>query len=163
VIESRRTELEKWLRTVLRREETRDDFAVKCFLTRQSGLDECFVPEARYSWVHSALLSIDRNFTIDMLKAVAKSEFESRGSDAADPERLALAIPNAQSMKDFVQDLEDRLKMIEQIRDRFSAQAKIGEVEATHINLIGLSLQALSSIDFNDTFQVVMRRGASAE
>ena len=45
----------------------------------------------------------------------------------------------------------------------FSAQAKNAEVEAQQINQIGLSLQAFSSIDFNDTFQVVLSNAKSSK
>ena len=48
------------------------------------------------------------------------------------------------------------MKTLEEMRDCFSAQAKVAEAESKHIHQIGLSLQALSSIDFNDTYQVVL-------
>ena len=88
-----------------------------------------------------------------MLKAVALSGIDSTtGEPSAEPESLAIKIPDMESHKDFLDDLDERLKTLESIRDLFSAQAKRAEEEANQINKIGLSFQALSSIDFNDTY-----------
>lgn len=73
-----------------------------------------------------------------------------------EPDHLAIQIPNFESRSDFMTDLDERESILKQMRDQFSAQAKISEAESAQINQIGLSLQALSSLDFNDTFQVVL-------
>ena len=60
-------------------------------------------------------------------------------------------------------DLEERLETLKGMSVVLSAQAKNQEAEAQLIDKIGLALQAFSSIDFNDTFQVVLNsRGQRA-
>ena len=159
VIELRRTELEKFLKTLLRSPELREESAVKYFLTQQEGFEVFLGNVGRYDWAHRALSSIDpKYFSIDMLKAVAQTEYESRGAQGGmvEPDHLAIRIPNFESRSDFMTDLDERESILKQMRDQFSAQAKISEAESAQINQIGLSLQALSSLDFNDTFQVVL-------
>ena len=71
VIELRRTELEKFLRTILRNTELRQDAAVKYFLTQQEGLEDFLGNVGLYSWAYTSLSTIDtKNLSLDMLKAV---------------------------------------------------------------------------------------------
>ena len=71
-----------------------------------------------------------------MLKAVAKIEIENRGSEigASEPLQLMIKIPDFKDQADFLADLEDRLEKLKNLRDLFSAQAKISEAESSHIN-----------------------------
>ena len=56
------------------------------------------------------------------------------------------------------------MRTLEEMRDYFSMQAKVAEAEKTQIEQIGSSLQSLSLIDFNDTYQVVLnKKGAKGE
>ena len=93
-----------------------------------------------------------------MLKAVAQTEYEARGGEAgvSEPDNLILQIPGHASSAEFLQDLEERLGTLVEMRDLFSAQVKVAEAESAAINQIGLSFQVLGSIDFNDTYQVVL-------
>ena len=112
VIELRRTELEKFLRTLLRNRELRNDAAVRYFLTQQEGLDDFLGNVGHYSWAYSSLLSAFDNtqsLSLDMLKAVAKSEIDK----SSEPGQFVLDIPNAESQQDFLNDLEERLKTLE--------------------------------------------------
>ena len=112
VIELRRTELEKFLRTLLRNRELRNDAAVRYFLTQQEGLDDFLGNVGHHSWAYSSLLSaIDntQSLSLDMLKAVAKSEIDK----SSEPGQFVLNIPNADSQQDFLNDLEERLKTLE--------------------------------------------------
>ena len=137
IIEQRRTELEKFLVTLLRSREMREYSAVKYFLTRQEGLEVFLGNVSRYDWAHQALHSLDpKYFSLDMLKAVAKIEIENRGSEigASEPLQLMIKIPDFKDQADFLADLEDRLEKLKNLRDLFSAQAKISEAESSHIN-----------------------------
>ncbi len=88
MIELRRTELEKFLRTLLRNRDLRENVAVKYFLTQQDGLEGFLGDVGLYSWAYTSLSTIDtKKLSFDMLKAVAKAEIETRGSDSrAEPE-----------------------------------------------------------------------------
>ena len=73
--------------------------AVKYFLTQQDGLDSFLGDVGLYSWAYTSLSTIEmKNLSLDMLKAVAKSEIETRGSDSgAEPEQFAITILGADS------------------------------------------------------------------
>ena len=82
VIEQRRAELEKFLRTLLRNKELREDAAVRYFLTQQDDFDDFLGNVGLYSWAYTSMMSINtKNLSFDMLKAVAKHEME----DGAEP------------------------------------------------------------------------------
>ena len=59
---------------------------------------------------------------------------------------------------EFLEDLEERLNTLVELRNIFSVQATVAEAESVHFNQIGVSLQVLGSIDFNDTYQVVLNK-----
>ena len=72
VIETRRTELENFLRTLLRNQDLRANAAVRYFLCEQDGVDNFLGDVRLYSWAYTSLASIDRKqLSFDMLKAVA--------------------------------------------------------------------------------------------
>ena len=94
VVELRRTELENFLRTLLRNTELRGDAAVRYFLTQQDGLDDFLGNVGLYSWAYTSLSSIDtKNLSLDMLKAVAKSGIDK----TSEPAGFILVIPNQES------------------------------------------------------------------
>lgn len=93
-MELRRTELEKFLRTLLRNRELRTDAAVRFFLTQQDGLDDFLGDVGLYKWAFNSLSTIDmKSLSLDMLKAVAKSEIDK----SSEPGQFKLAVPNADS------------------------------------------------------------------
>ena len=58
-------------------------------------------------------------------------------------------------------ELEERLRTLEEMRKVFSAQAKVAESESKNVNKIGIALQVLSTINFNDTYKVVLNNDDS--
>ena len=126
-MELRRTELEKFLKTLLRNRELRGDAAVRYFLTQQDGFEDFLGNVGLYSWAFTTLSSIDtKSLSLDMLKAVAKSEIDKN----SEPGQFVITIPNVDSQQDFLNDLDERLKTLEAMQNTFSAQAKNSEVEA---------------------------------
>ena len=63
----------------------------------------------------------------------------------------------------FLKSLEERLAFLEQLKTQFATQAELSQRNADKINAIGNAFQALSSINFTDTFQVVMKHENSDE
>lgn len=55
VIELRRTELEKFLKVMLRSKEMRNDSAVRYFLTQQDGFESFLGNVGLYSWAYTSL------------------------------------------------------------------------------------------------------------
>ena len=126
-MELRRTELEKFLKTLLRNRELRGDAAVRYFLTQQDGFEDFLGNVGLYSWAFTTLSSIvTKSLSLDMLKAVAKSEIDKN----SEPGQFVITIPNVDSQQDFLNDLDERLKTLEAMQNTFSAQAKNSEVEA---------------------------------
>ena len=76
----------------------------------------------------------------------------------SEPAHFVLTVPNFEPQKALSDDLKERLVTLDTMQSLLSSQAKIIEHEVRNIKQIGLSLQALSSIDFNDTFQVVLKK-----
>ena len=121
VIELRRIELEKFLRTILRNTELRGDAAVRYFLTQQEGFEDFLGNVGLYGGAFQMLSMIDtKNLSLDMLKAVAKSDLD-RDSE---PGQFVLNIPSADSQQDFLVDLEERLETLKGMSVVLSAQAK---------------------------------------
>ena len=58
-------------------------------------------------------------------------------------------------------ELEERLRTLEEMRKVFSAQAKVAEGESKNVNKIGIALQVLSTINFNETYKVVLNNDDS--
>ena len=157
VIELRRTELETFLRTLLRNPDLRTNEAVRAFLSLKDGIDEFLGDVGLYKWAYSSLASVDTHqLSFAMMRAVAKAEIESRSSRSSEPEKLQIAIPNYATQEEFLSELKDRIALARQLRDQFSKQAKIGASHARETYEIGRAFNVLSQINFTDTFQVVL-------
>ena len=119
--------MEKFLRTLLRNRDLRENAAVRYFLTQQDDFESFLGDVGLYSWAYTSLSSIDtKNLSFDVLKAVAQSEIESRGSDGrSEPAHFTLVIPKFDSQQAFTEDLEDRLLTLTTLQNLLSTQAKI--------------------------------------
>lgn len=140
------------MRTLVRNKDLRQDMAFKYFLTQQEGLDSVLGNVSLYSWAYQSLsTAIDpKNISYDMLKAVAKSGLESTAG--SEPEQFVINIPEVDSAEAFQKDLDERLQMLDSLKTQFASQAEVNRKEAEQVKSIGNALQALSSINFNDTF-----------
>ena len=72
VIETRRRELDEWVRTLVRNKELREDSTVDFFLKQQDGIQEYLGNVNMYSYAYASLRNLGRNYmSYDMLSAVA--------------------------------------------------------------------------------------------
>ena len=112
VIEERRTELEKFLKTLLRNAEMRENGAVRYFLTQQEGLEVFLGNGKSYDWAYQALQSLDpKYFSLEMLRAVAQNEYHSISGEfgCMEPEVLLMKLPDDAHALTFAKDLDERL------------------------------------------------------
>ena len=74
VIETRRRELDEWVRTLVRNKELREDSTVDYFLKQQDGIHEYLGNVNMYSYAYTSLRNLGRNYmSYDMLSAVAQA------------------------------------------------------------------------------------------
>ena len=71
VIETRRSELDVWIKVLVRNRELREDATVDYFLKQQDGLNEYLGNVNVYSWAYASLRNLGRNYmSYEMISAV---------------------------------------------------------------------------------------------
>ena len=117
VIETRRSELDVWIKTVVKCRELREDPLVDYFLKHQEGVNEFLGNVNMYSWAYASLRNLGKNYmSYEMLSAVAQANLET----SHEPDQFALTYPNDMSKDSFLADLHDKIAVLTQLRDQFS-------------------------------------------
>ena len=117
VIETRRSELEIWIKTIARKKDLREVPIVQYFLKEKEGVDEFLGDANLYSWAYQSLSKLDRkNMSFEMLKAVALAKTDL----SEDPQQFNLKFPGGATKDEFIKDLDDKIVVLTHLRDQFS-------------------------------------------
>ena len=151
VIETRRSELDVWIKALVRNRELREDATVDYFLKQQDGLNEYLGNVNMYSWAYASLRNLGRNYmSYEMISAVTQANLET----SFEPDQFALTYPNNMTKDTFLADLADKIAVLTQLRDQFSQQAKLVERQAQEMYNLGVHLQKITSINSGDSHHV---------